>query len=152
MVAANQSASVYAFDDSKITWHPFAGIDNLEFSLYDLDVERQVIDLIVKFEPNKIVALHNHLAQTNMMVIQGELRMYETDGALKEVRPAGSYTRGKRDDVHSEGGGADGAIVFYSVRGHGDENMFEIMDGDAQVLATLTMADLRGAWEQQRGA
>ena len=152
MVAVNQSPSVYAFDDSKITWHPFVGIDNLEFNLYDLDVERQVIDLIVKFEPNKIVALHNHLAQTNMMVIQGELRMYETDGTLKEVRPAGSYTRGKRDDVHSEGGGADGAIVFYSVRGHGDENMFEIMDSDAKVLATLTMADLRGAWEQQQGA
>jgi len=152
MAAVNKPGTpLYAFDDSNIQWHPFAGIDHLEFSLCDLDEERQVVDLIVKFEPDKIVALHNHLAQTNMLVIQGELRMYETDGTLKEVRPAGKYVRGKRDDVHSEGGGPEGAVVFYSVRGHGSEDMLEIMDDDMNVLATVGMADLRAAWAEQHG-
>jgi 2,4'-dihydroxyacetophenone dioxygenase len=152
VAASNAVLTAFPFDDSRITWQPFTGIDDLEFTLCDLDEERQVIDLLVKFEPDKIVALHNHLAQTNMLVIQGELRMYETDGTLKEVRPAGTYTRGRRDDCHSEGGGAEGAIVFYSVRGHGDENMFEIMDDNATILATLGMADLRAAWEQQQAS
>ena len=142
----------FPFDDSKITWHPFVGIDNLAFSLCDLDEERQVIDLIVKFEPNEIVAIHTHIAQTNMIIIQGELRMYETNGTLKEIRPAGRYYRGQRDDTHSEGGGAEGAVVFYSVRGHGIPEMLSILDNDLKVLATLTMTDLRAVWDAQRAA
>jgi quercetin dioxygenase-like cupin family protein len=150
MAAVNRpQTSSYAFDDSRIQWHPFAGIEHLEFSLCDLDEERQVVDLIVKFEPDKIVAIHNHIAQTNMLVIQGELRMYETDGTLKEIRPAGKYIRGRRDDVHSEGGGPEGAVVFYSVRGHGSDNMLEIMDDASKVIATITMADLRAVWAAQ---
>lgn len=144
-------APVFAFDDSMIQWQPFAGLEHLEFSLCDLDEERQVIDLIVKFEPGKVVAMHNHIAQTNMFVIQGELRMYETDGSLKEIRPAGKYCRGRRDDCHSEGGGADGAIVFYSVRGHGDNELLEIMDDDMNVLAKIGMDDLRAVWAAQQG-
>lgn len=146
------SAPAYAFDDSNITWHPFAGIEHLEFSLFDLDEEREVVDLIVKFERDKVVVIHNHIAQTNMFVIQGELRMYETDGSLKEIRPAGRYVRGKRDDVHSEGGGPEGAVVFYSVRGHGSEAMFEIMDDDQNVVASITMTDLRAVWAAQQAA
>ena len=66
--------------------------------------------------PNKTVTMHNHLAQTNMLIMQGELRMYEPDGSIREVRPAGHYYRGRTDDAHSEGGGPDGAVVFYSMR------------------------------------
>ena len=153
MVAVQQSVMPsFPFDDSKIKWHPFVGIDHLAFSLCDLDEERQVIDLIVKFEPSEIVAIHNHLAQTNMLIIQGELRMYETDGRLKEIRPAGKYYRGRRDDTHSEGGGPEGAVVFYSVRGHGSPEVLQILDSNMQILATLGMADLRAAWAAQHGS
>ena len=87
-----------------------------------------------------------------MIIIQGELRMYETNGTLKEIRPAGRYYRGKRDDTHSEGGGPEGAVVFYSVRGHGVAEMLSILDKDLKILATLTMTDLRAVWEAQRAA
>lgn len=143
------SAPAFAFDDSAIDWQPFAGIENLELSLLDLDEERQVVDLIVRFAPNRTVTLHNHLAQTNMFVIQGELRMYEPDGSVREARPAGHYYRGRRDDAHSEGGGPDGAVVFYSVRGHGAEDVLDVMDDDGKVTATIGMADLRAAWAAQ---
>ncbi|NNL84751.1 MAG: regulator, partial [Myxococcales bacterium] len=99
--------------DHEIRWQPFAGIENLELSLCDIDEERKVVDLIVRFAPNKTVTLHNHLAQTNMFIIQGELRMYEPDGSVREVRPAGRYYRGRTNDAHSEGGGPQGAVVFY---------------------------------------
>ena len=135
--------------DHEIRWLPFAGIENLELSLCDIDEERKVVDLVVRFAPDQTVTMHNHLAQTNMFIIQGELRMYETDGTLKEIRPAGRYYRGRRDDIHSEGGGPDGAVVFYSVRGHGAEQMFEIMDDDQNVLLEVGMADIKEMWAAQ---
>jgi quercetin dioxygenase-like cupin family protein len=141
-----EDVPVYGFDDRHVTWSPLAGLAHFEFALCDLDEERQVVDLLVKFAPGKLVALHNHLAQTNMLVIAGELRMYELDGTLKEIRPPGRYVRGRRDDAHSEGGGAQGAVVFYSVRGHGDENLLQILDDVGGVVATLGMADMRAAW------
>ena len=41
--------------DHEINWLPFAGIENLELSLLDIDEERSVVDLIVRFAPNKTV-------------------------------------------------------------------------------------------------
>jgi hypothetical protein len=153
MAASNPTGTpVFAFDDSLIQWQLFPGLEHLEFCLYDVDEERQVIDLIVKFEPGEVVAMHNHVAQTNMFVIQGELRMYETDGSLKEIRPAGKYCRGRRDDCHSEGGGPDGAIVFYSIRGHGSDELLEIVDGNMSVLAKIGMDDIRAVWAAQQAA
>ena len=141
--ASSPSVDLY---DHLIDWQPFAGVENLEVSLCDVDVERQIVDVIVRFPPNAVVSMHNHLAQTNMFVIQGELRMFEPDdGSLREVRPAGNYYRGRRDDVHTEGGGPEGAVVLYSVRGHGAEELLEVMDNDQKVLATVTMGDLADA-------
>ena len=152
MNAPNLAPSVpLGLYDHQIDWQPFAGIENLDVSLCDVDVERQVVDVIVRFPPNKIVSMHNHLAQTNMFVIQGELRMYEPDdGSLREVRPAGNYYRGRRDDVHTEGGGAEGAVVLYSVRGHGVEGLFEVMDGDQNVLGEVGMGDILEVWNAQQ--
>ncbi len=138
--------------DHAINWQPFAGIENLELTLCDLDEERAVVDLLVRFAPNKTVTLHNHLAQTNMLIIQGELRMYEPDGSVREVRPAGRYYRGRTDDTHSEGGGPDGAIVFYSMRCDGARDVLEIMDEAANVRSTLTIDDVRAAWAAQQQA
>lgn len=143
--------SCHLYDDT-ITWLPFAGIENLELRLLDIDDERGVVDLVVRFAPSKTVTLHNHLAQTNMFIIQGELRMYEADGSVREVRPAGNYYRGRRNDAHSEGGGPDGAVVFYSVRSHGAAEMFEVLNDDGSVAATLTMGDIRAAWDAQQAA
>jgi len=136
--------------DHEITWLPFAGIENLELTLCDIDEERQVVDLIVRFAPNKTVTMHNHLAQTNMLIIQGELRMYEPDGSIREIRPAGRYYRGRTGDAHSEGGGPQGAVVLYSMRCDGARDVLEIMDDDANVQATLTMDDVRAAWNAQQ--
>lgn len=138
--------------DHEINWLPFAGIENLELRLLDIDEERQTVDLIVRFAPNKTVTMHRHVAQTNMFIIQGELRIYEQDGSIREVRPAGRYYRGRRDDAHSEGGGPEGAVVFYSVRGHGADEMLDVMDDAGSTTATLTTDDIRAAWAAQQSA
>jgi len=135
--------------DHAIKWLPFAGIENLELTLCDIDEQRSVVDLLVRFAPNKTVTMHNHLAQTNMFIVQGELRIYEPDGSVREIRPAGHYYRGRTGDAHSEGGGPDGAVVLYSMRCDGARDVLDIMDDDARVLATLTMDDVRAAWAAQ---
>ena len=92
MVASNlKSASNFLFDDSRIDWGAFPYVENAEFSLYDFDEERQIIDLIFKFEADKKITVHTHIAQTNMLIVSGELRIYETDGAINEIRQAGQY-------------------------------------------------------------
>jgi 2,4'-dihydroxyacetophenone dioxygenase len=151
-MSANPISMQPGFDlyDHEINWLPFAGIENLELSLFDLDEERSVVDLIVRFAPNKTVTMHNHLAQTNMLIIQGELRMYEPDGSTREVRPAGRYYRGTTGDAHSEGGGPEGAVVFYSMRCDSGPNVLEVMDNNGTVQATLTMDDVRAAWTAQQ--
>lgn len=153
MSAASSPENV-PFDlyDHEIHWQPFAGIENLELSLCDIDEERKVVDLIVRFAPNQTVTLHNHLAQTNMFIIQGELRMYEADGSVREVRPAGRYYRGRTNDAHSEGGGPQGAVVFYSMRADAADEVVEILAEDQSVVATLTMDDVRAAWAAQQAA
>ena len=142
----------YDLYDHEITWLPFAGIENLELTIFDVDEERKVVDLMVRFAPSVKIAMHNHLAQTNMLIIQGELRIYETDGSVREARTAGRYYRGRTDDVHVEGGGPEGAVVFYSMRCDSGPNVLEVMDDEAKVLATLTMDDVRAAWEAQKAA
>ena len=151
MSAVESTANVpFSLYDQEIKWLPFAGIENLELSLCDIDEARSVVDLVVRFAPDQTVTMHNHLAQTNMFIIQGELQMYEPDGSIRERRPAGRYYVGKTNDAHSEGGGPDGAVVFYSMRADDNDDVLEIMDDDKNVVATLTMDDVRAAWEAQR--
>jgi len=151
-MSTNISPATVPFNlyDHTIRWLPFAGIENLELRLCDIDEARSVVDLLVRFAPNQTVTMHNHLAQTNMFIIQGELRMYEPDGSVREIRPAGRYYRGRTNDVHSEGGGPEGAVVFYSMRADDNDNVLEVMDDYENVVATLTMDDVRAAWDAQQ--
>ena len=61
MATAMQNINTFNFDDQHIAWEPFAGIDHLELALLDFDEDRQVIDMIVRFEPNEKVTIHNQL-------------------------------------------------------------------------------------------
>jgi quercetin dioxygenase-like cupin family protein len=103
------------FDDRKMRWFNLGDFKHFVFSMYDIDRERRVVDFIVKFEPNEQIFLHRHLALTNTLVVQGEHRLYEPDGHLKEIRPTGSYTSTPPGEPHREGGGNEGTVVFYSV-------------------------------------
>ena len=125
-----------------ITFQPMPGIEGLEVCVYDVDMERQIADAVFRFPPNTPVALHRHVTQTNMLILEGELRIYEDDGSVRDCRTAGKYYRGKRDDAHTEGAGPDGAIVLYSVRGHGAAEIIEILGDEGQVLGALTFDDV----------
>ncbi len=130
----------YRFDDRNLRWLKLGDFEHFVLAMYDIDPKRKVVDFILKFAPNERIFLHRHLAQTNTLVISGEHRLYEPDGSLKEVRPVGSYTSSAPGEPHREGGGADGAVVFYSVRAESAE-LFDVLDDSGKLTGKLTMQD-----------
>lgn len=147
--AVSESRS-FDFDDRNIRWYKFGDFEYFVFAMLDVDEKRKVVDFILKFEPNQRIFLHRHLALTNTLVVQGEHRLYEPKGALKEIRPVGSYTSSLPGDPHQEGGGAEGAVVFYSVRAASDR-LFEVLDND-KVIAALSLQDFIDAFKEQKRA
>ncbi len=146
------AANAYAFDDRNIRWHKFGDFEGFVFSMYDVDDEKNLVDFILKFEPNSRIFLHRHMAHTNTLVVQGEHLIYEPDGkAVKEVRLTGSYTSSPPGDAHREGGGTEDAVVFYSVRGENDR-LFDVLDDDLNVTSSLFTKDFSDALEEQREA
>ena len=140
----------YRFDDRNVRWHKFGDFTGLLVAMCDVDQEKNHTDFLVKYEPNSKIFLHRHLAQTNTLVVEGEHRLYEPDGeTLKEVRPVGKYTSSSPGDAHREGGGTDGAIVFYSARGEHDR-LFDVLDDEMNTIGTLRTQDFEDALEEQR--
>lgn len=150
--ASSSSATPYRFDDRNIRWHKLGDLEHFLFSILDIDEPRGVVDFIAKLEPHKPIMLHEHIAHTNTMVVQGEHILYEPDGSLKEIRPTGRYTStAPGSPPHRECGGDEGAVVFYSVRG--DRGLyFTLVDDAMQVVGTLTFQDFVAAYAEQRKA
>src|SRR6266852_9332860 len=139
----------YAFDDRNIRWYKFGDFEHFVFAMLDVDAQKKLVDLILKFAPNQQIFLHRHLALTNTLVVQGEHRLYEPTGALKEVRPVGSYTSSAPGDPHREGARDEICVVFYSVRG-GDDVLFEVLDDSLKVVGTLSRQDFIDAFEEHK--
>jgi hypothetical protein len=140
----------YLFDDCNIKWQQLEGLENLAYSILNIDENNKIIDVLFKFAANKQIILHKHLVLNNTLVIQGEHRLYEANGTLKEVRPVGSYTSTQpNEEPHREGGGDVDAIVFFSIRGSNGV-LYEILDDDLNVIATLTMQDFIGLYKTQQ--
>jgi quercetin dioxygenase-like cupin family protein len=152
MVTATVSdVNSYRFDDRNIRWYELGDFEHFVFAMLDVDVSQKIVDFILKFPPNEQIFLHRHLALTNTLVVQGEHRLYEPSGALKEVRHVGSYTSTPPGEPHREGAGDEGGVVFYSVRGK-DDVLFEVLDNDLNVVGTLSMDDFVSALKEQKQA
>ena len=148
-MATTANAISYAFDDRNIRWNKLDDFEHFVFAVLDIDPPRKIVDFIVKFEPNQGIFLHRHLALTNTLVVQGKHRLYEPDGALKEVRAVGSYTSSPPGEPHREGACDEEAVILYSVRGK-DGALFEILDDDLRVVETLGAEDFIQTFEEQK--
>lgn len=137
------------FDDRNIQWRALGDFEHLTVTILSVDEKRNIADFIVKFDPNEKIFLHRHLALTNTFVIDGEHIIYEPGSKqLREIRPVGRYTSSQPGDAHHEGGGANGCILYYSVRGETDA-LFDVMDENGAVIATLRTADFKAALDEQ---
>lgn len=141
-----------AFDDSNVRWFPLGALENFVVAMCDVDEKRKVVDFLAKFDAGKQIILHRHLSLTNTLVMQGEHRIYEPDGRLKEIRKVGSYTSSVPGPAHREGGGAEDCVIFYSIRGGDEPAMFELLNDDGSVAQTLTIEDFLAVYREQKAA
>ena len=147
----------YNFDDRGIKWStltlpPIGELKHLVFCMLNVDEMNHIAHVLFKFAANEKIVLHRHMIHNNTFVVQGEHRLYEPDGTLKEVRPTGMYKSTPPGDVHREGGGLDqDVVVFFDMRGH-DGVFYEILDDDQNVVASLGYADFLAAYKAQEAA
>ncbi len=136
--------TAYRFDDRHIRWHKLGDFEHFVYAILDIDKANHIADVIFKFEPHQPIVLHRHKVLNKTLVIQGEHRLYEPNGDLKEVRPVGTYTSSLANpDPHSECGGDEGAVVFFSIRGSSnDDVLYELLDDQQNLIGTITMQDL----------
>jgi len=148
--------AAYNFDDRNIKWNTLAlpdigEVEHLLFTVLSVDEENQIVHVLFKFAANEKIMLHRHMIHNNTFVVQGEHRLYEPDGLLKEIRPTGTYTSSPPDDVHREGGGpGQDVVVFFDMRGRGGGPFYEILDDDQNVVAALGYAEFFGAYKAQQ--
>ncbi len=124
-----------------VNWQELEGFDHLVFKVLSVDRINKLVDVLFKFAANEQIALHRHVALNHTLVLEGEHRLYEPNGDLKEVRPCGRYTVSPpSDEPHSEGGGDTDVVIHFSIRGT-DGLMYEILDDEFNIIATLGMDD-----------
>ena len=131
------------FDDRNVRWTPYPGLDGMDVSILHVDEARNSADFLIKFAPNSKSVVHEHLAVTHIFVIEGDHVIYEPDGSVRESRPTGRYTAGMGGDAHDEGGGPNGAVLFYSIRGETDA-LFAVHDPAGNDPAIVKISDFKG--------
>ena len=131
----------YRFNDDLIQWQTLPNIKYLQYSIMDIDEQHHIIDVLFKFSANQQIILHRHKVLNKTFVIQGEHRLYQPDGSIKEIRQVGRYTSSPAcEEPHREGGGEVDAIVLFSIRGSGDL-LYEILDAEQNVVGALNWQD-----------
>jgi hypothetical protein len=139
--------SNYFFNDKNIAWQQLGEFENFRYSILNIDQDSKIVDVIFKFEPHDPIILHRHCALNHTFVIHGEHRLYHANGELKAARAVGSYTISHPDPIpHRECGGDEGAIVLFSIRGT-EGVMYELLDDEENIIATLSMQDFVGLYE-----
>lgn len=142
--------TLYRFDDSCIQWRKLGDFEHFVYAILDIDRDNHIADVLFKFDAHKPIVLHRHKTLNKTFVIQGEHRLYEPNGDLKEARPAGTYTSSPENpEPHKECGGDEGAIVFFSIRGSGGV-LYEILDDQQNLIGTLSLQDLADLCEDQK--
>ena len=142
--------AAHNFDDHNIKWNKLGDLEHLLYSVLSVDEQSHIVHVLFKFNADQKIVLHRHMIPNDTFVIQGELRLYEPDGTLKEIRPTGNYKSCPPGDVHREGGGPDqDVVVFFNMRGH-DGVFYEVLDNDLNVVGTLGFSDFLGLYKAQQ--
>ena len=140
----------YHFDSDHIDWAHVVDdqVDypcDYQMAVLGSDPETGRLDLIVKWPPNSYCHFHRHVADTAILVLEGEQHVTEIlpDGSEGEhkVRPAGTYVMSPGGEAHMERGGPDGALVFFSLQAR-DGKVFETLDREMNVLAASTVEEM----------
>ena len=144
--------STLNFNAQAVAWTRFGDFTPaFHYTILALDQTSRIADVLFKLPANAQIVLHRHRVLNHTFVVQGEHRLYETDGSLREVRPTGSYTVSPASErPHREGGGEQDAIVLFSIRAGQDEVLYELLDDNGHPLGMVTFDALIGLYQAQQ--
>ncbi len=144
--------NTYRFDDQALRWNRFGDLEpSFFYTILHVDEKRRIVDVLFRFPANEQIVLHRHLALNHTFVVQGNHRLYETDGSLREDRLTGSYTVSPASEKpHREGGGDQDVIIFFSIRPDDDEDLYELLDDTLTPIATITYKMLAELYRAQQ--
>ncbi len=124
-------------------WKQLEGLEHFKYHIVHIDEVQQRAEVLFWFDAHKPIILHRHCALNKTLVLEGEHIIYGADGKVEEIRPTGSYTVTPAQEApHSESGGEGGAVVLFSIFDNGGLPLYELMDEQQNILATLSMTDL----------
>lgn len=142
----------FAFDDGNIKWNTLEGIEHFWYHVLRVDQEGKTVDLLLKFAANQKILLHKHHADYSTFIIQGELRLYDENDELTEIRPTGSFVEKSAGGApHTEGGGDTDCIAWFSNRGT-DGMIYEILGPNGETIATFGLPEFKALLEAQEEA
>ncbi len=146
----DQTGPKYSFDTSNVVWRDFITPGSY-YHLLNVDVDARTVDMLIKFEPDAQCLYHRHVAATTSLVLEGDLHIYDQTaaGVVHKIKPAGTFSSGAVDEIHIEGGGLDGVIVYFGMRGDTDV-IYELLDNDLKLKRSITVQDF--AEDMARGA
>ena len=88
--------------------------------------------------------MHRHCSNYSNFTVQGELKTYYPDGSLKSVRPAGVFKAGTPGGPHTEGGGDEDVIVYFSLRPYTTTDpIYELLDENMEVVQMMNFEALQ---------
>ena len=140
--APTATAPKFHFDTSHVEWKSFV-TEGCYYRILDVNVPARTADMLVKFEPNARCLNHRHVARTMSFVLEGELHVIEKtpDGKTrKTVKPAGTFSADATNEVHVEGGGEHGVVVYFSMRGDSD-HIYDFVNDDMSLRRVITIQD-----------
>ena len=138
------------FDPRQVKW---IHVDSPRDARYPVDHEYAVLggnpktgvlDMLVRFPPGGHCPRHRHVAPTSTLVLEGEQHLFDTlpDGAPRHrVRRAGDYALSDGGDLHIEGGGPEGGMIYLSMHSR-DGHLFDVVGPDLEVISKVTIEDL----------
>ena len=137
------------FNESEIDWKPAPGpdgepLDHVSLSFLNVDENAKIVDLLFKFSANEKIQMHRHCSNYSTYTVQGELKTYYPDGSLKSVRPAGVFKAGTPGEPHTEGGGDEDVIVYFSLRPYTTTDpIYELLDENMEVVQMMNFEALQ---------
>lgn len=137
--------------NESVEWRPFPGFDGLYYRVVSVDRERDVVDMLMRFDPNARCVPHRHVGPTRTLIIEGEHQLFEMDGSgvMTASRIAGQLGANDGDEAHIEGGGPAGAIILLTMTAI-DGVVYEIFDPESLELdRVITLDDFERGLRKQ---
>jgi hypothetical protein len=131
----------FRFDTGNFRWKDFL-TEGCYYQILDVNVAAHTADIIVKFDPGARCLFHRHVAATTTLVLEGTLHVFDqtADGVVEKIKPAGFFSSGAENEIHIEGGGDEGVIVYFSMRGT-DDHIYDLLNPDFSLRKAITVQD-----------